>query len=59
MHGLKRILFRAVTLLAVTGFCVAVANLPLLTGCDFYGRCTVPTHQSAQLDVPNDEIEKR
>lgn len=59
MHGFKKMVFSGVALLAVMGLCVAVVNLPLRTGCDFYGRCTVPTHQSAQLDVPNEKIEER
>lgn len=47
MQWFKNFVHWAVSLLAAVGLCVAVVNLPMLTGCDFYGQCPGPTQQAA------------
>lgn len=51
MQWFRNVVQGAVSLLAVLGGCVAVVNLPLFTGCDFYAHCAVPQQQAALPDA--------
>lgn len=59
MQWLRNVVQGAVSLLAVLGGCVAVVNLPMFTGCDFYAQCPAqaqaparpPTQQAALPDA--------
>lgn len=41
-RGVKRAVVIAMAVLALVGIWIAFANLPVITGCAYYGRCGVP-----------------
>lgn len=40
--GVKRAVVIAMAVLALVGIWIAFANLPVITGCGYYGRCGAP-----------------
>lgn len=39
--GLKNLILAGIAMLMLLGVAVAFANLPVVTGCGYYGRCGV------------------
>ena len=52
MRAFRRMVLVAVTLLACAGVYSAMRNMPVLSGCNFYGECP----DAAQADVPQADV---
>ncbi|MFC0198898.1 hypothetical protein [Paracoccus rhizosphaerae] len=50
-NGLMKAVLVGIVLLVFVGVIDAIANLPVITGCAFYGQCEVPSSPPTELGV--------